>query len=1186
MAINYLNPFPDPFRQGAFGDGEVPRLQPQETEDLLANIGDGLIGGLGYLGGLLEKPSRAIRGVLDVLTGGPTSSIREAAAFLPFSDSLGITRHDDRVSGEKLLRNVGLISEPETRGFDESDAAGIAAEILLDPLSYLGVGTLTKGGKALEKGGGKVRVGYQNRALGADYAKSEIDRLIGTGNVTERDLVTKADNVIPAGVQGVNPRFSFDEVPVGAEGILNYTNPAAVFPKDAAEAIEAIRTGRGTPAPGRYTTLEGFDPADKTPLLKVLEATDQSAKERLVRLAKRETGNATPLGNTLTFGKLPLGLDRALGIEPFRIDSPFLNQLFDRAIGGIQASGLGTAFSRLFDSRVGNASTRQIQEVQRDVGAPAREAYRSNVLGESYDLRHKLLGGDAPLVTPLNEKEAMRFLYQAGELGDTFTVGTQVRYGAPRTLGEYESQLATRPSTAPQYPNRLEEMRASGELADMARPGVFDGLRDAAEDMNRFLTTLRQGEEQVGLKSADLLDEFAEYLPRYKNRLPRKEGEGAFAYAARALQDSLKTTHESQIGRKEFLKNIPGGKAQIDDWVGNVGLRQASQSQRIGFFLTELTGQPATQSQAVFNQAKALAEWVPTLGEYGVRAPLFSTDLISAVEKRGLLGASASGGADASLEAIRRFAQPAEDLVAAGTPGIKVSDILSGPGFGDNARELLRRDLRLNDAKELSGLALPADVAADLVRVQKAWTSPEEVRGILKLWDDGLQLFKGMVTYPFLAFHTRNALSGTYNMWRDGALSWQAMKDAKNILTADGKLDIGGRLFTREEFIRELVSNRVALLPHTKQFGDLAEKGESVLRGLPGKLSGEGLIENAANSVGKQWADKPKRWFGNEATDPDLFFVVRQGKAAGSFVEDWIRTSHYIAKRRQGFAPAEAAAAVRKYQYDYSSFTQAERNVFKRLIPWWSFSRNNLPPLLEELATNPARLNASIKAATSRPDGQFVPGYISEGPAIPVPGAPAGSDRYLASLGLPFEDELVRMLGNLSQGKLTRATQQGIGTLAPLLKLPLENAFGIQAHSGRRLEDLKATPAAELLSAATPLSQNAANQLIGTTPLARFGTVTGQVLDERKDPLAKGVNLLTGAWVTDVDANKVRSVEVRDRLEQLLRGNDSVMNWEKYYVKPENLPNLTPEQLQNYLLYRELETQAREAAAKRKAGVQ
>lgn len=1490
-----FDPFADPFSMYNPGIGEtVPKLKPEVAEDWLDKIGDDLIGGLGYIGQILDKPGRAVRGILDTVTGGGPASLRETLAILPFSDSIGLTREDDRVSGEKLLRNVGLISAPDNNEFDENDAAGIAAEILFDPLSYLGIGTLTKGGKALQKAGGKVNVGFKARAAGADFAQSDINKLLGkfdqstgiadlmtAGDVTARDFVTKADNVIPEGVQGLKPRFRIGEESLVPDQTLQYLSDNFLndIPRNAVDAIEAIRSGNKV-LPGRYTSLDGF--IGGLPSYKVLEAGPDSATQKLVRATKEATDDATRLGSTITLGKAPLGIDRLLGLEPFRIESGVLDRGIDALSAGIQGSRLGAGFSRLFDSRVGNARTPEVQAVQRDVGASAREGYRAEALTQSMDLRQKALDGFAPLIDSGNEAEAMRMLRQVAEDIDPITAGSGVKYGAARSLAEEEAQLASRPATNPLYPNRLDEMKATGEIAGMRNS--FLGREALGQDMAGLMKTIRDAEAATGVKSTELMDQFAEYLPRRKNPLPRKDGESAFSYMDRVLKDAIRTTHEGQLQRSKLLTDIPGGTEQINDWVkAGESLRAMPTKDRVAYFVNELTGSPVTTNADVLDKAKGLADAVTEWKGYE-KVGLFDSDIMSSIERRLLGGAAAKGGMDATLETVRRFAMTEAEAQAKGMPFTRVSDFVSQEGFSREAAELARRDLRLNSQLGLKGMVLPQDIAADLAKVQKAWTNPEEVQGIVKLWDSALQMFKGAVTYPFPAFHVRNVGSGIYNMWRDNAASSSAMRDAYKVLTSNA--DLPG--MSRQQLVKEAVANRVAFLPHTKQFGDLGAEGGSLIQGLPGKLAGEGIGENLMAGAK---ANAPQSW-------KDVGFIVREGKAAGSFVEDWIRLSHYLAKRQQGFEPAAAASAVRKYQYDYSQFTQAERNVFKRLIPWWcvptdheiltkngwrfsheltvgqevmsyhqkfgtmmwvpledvqefdfdgelmeinhkrghflftddhrwpvetvqnkvgkyfypsrkvvkrgyelvdgdsiprcgrftsdssimtarmaallgwvvtdgtfrwkgkhcemviyqsdkkfwreimeltklparegidtrmdepvrvypvaiedvkeitkvfyskddlprivcqlgpaaaeamyqamvqaegsyagpnrdtvyfsqkaernkpvleafqilclmtcrsaavkdagcyvttnkfmkfqkrttgrkrykgkiwcpvtkfgtwvmrheghtiitgnTFSRNNLPPILEDLATQPAKLAGSIRGATARPDDQFVPQYISEGPAIPIPGGGPGTERYIASLGLPFEDEMIRTLGNVLQGKTTRAVQQQIGTLAPPVKYPIEQAFGIQAHTGRRLDDLKPTPAAELLSAIAPLSPQAANQVIGLTPLARFGSVSNQVLDERKDWLDKLVNLGTGAWITDVDATKARNVEVRDMLENMLRQNKGVTNFDKFYVKPENLGKLNQQELQAYLLYRTLEDKAKEQAAKRKAQV-
>lgn len=88
-----------------------------------------LLDALGYIGDSLDKPGRAVRGLL---AGRPD----EAAAILPFSDSMGLTDPSRRTSGRDILSQLGADPGEGLGG----DAAGMGIEMALDPLTYLGAG--------------------------------------------------------------------------------------------------------------------------------------------------------------------------------------------------------------------------------------------------------------------------------------------------------------------------------------------------------------------------------------------------------------------------------------------------------------------------------------------------------------------------------------------------------------------------------------------------------------------------------------------------------------------------------------------------------------------------------------------------------------------------------------------------------------------------------------------------------------------------------------------------------------------------------------------------------------------------------------------------------------------------------------------------------------------------------------
>lgn len=125
---------------------QQPFLPQEQEDDLLASLGGRAMSGLQYIGQTLDKPGRAVRGLLS---GDPSSLLN----LLPFSDTLGITDPAKGVTGRDLLDQFGLL--------DKSDegvlpfAAGLGVDIATDPLTYLsfGGGALTKAGRVAEKAG-------------------------------------------------------------------------------------------------------------------------------------------------------------------------------------------------------------------------------------------------------------------------------------------------------------------------------------------------------------------------------------------------------------------------------------------------------------------------------------------------------------------------------------------------------------------------------------------------------------------------------------------------------------------------------------------------------------------------------------------------------------------------------------------------------------------------------------------------------------------------------------------------------------------------------------------------------------------------------------------------------------------------------------------------------------------------
>lgn len=177
-----------------------------------------ILDALDYLGSAVDKPGRAVRGVLS-------GNLNEGLAALPFSDTLGLTDPTQAVSGSQLLRQAGL-----STGDSLADSAlGFGAELALDPTTYLGGAIGRIGGKALGRG-----MEAAARMRGPGYATTADDLLKMVSEGGGRPPVSQwiADYA--------NPK-AFAEVPPGSR-FIGAGREAAAFGTPAGDVVRLSMT--------------------------------------------------------------------------------------------------------------------------------------------------------------------------------------------------------------------------------------------------------------------------------------------------------------------------------------------------------------------------------------------------------------------------------------------------------------------------------------------------------------------------------------------------------------------------------------------------------------------------------------------------------------------------------------------------------------------------------------------------------------------------------------------------------------------------------------------------------------------------------------------------------------------------------------------------------------------------------
>ena len=201
--------------------------------------------------------------------------------------------------------------------------------------------------------------------------------------------------------------------------------------------------------------------------------------------------------------------------------------------------------------------------------------------------------------------------------------------------------------------------------------------------------------------------------------------------------------------------------------------------------------------------------------------------------------------------------------------------------------------------------------------------------------------------------------------------------------------------------------------------------------------------------------------------------------------DTFTRLAGMLYQLRQGKSFDEAAVQVKKFYFDYFELTSFERNVMKRIIPFYTWMRKNIPLQLEMMIKNPrelARISDTMNAAAGEPiSWSEQPEYIQEAGAFPL-----GNLNHYLSPNLPYSD-LSRGIPNLETAK------NWLSAVNPIIRAPIELATNTQWFNGRPIENYggeqRDLPLAGLLRALgieTPsVSKRGAGYLADQIPLLR-----------------------------------------------------------------------------------------------------
>ena len=398
-------------------------------------------------------------------------------------------------------------------------------------------------------------------------------------------------------------------------------------------------------------------------------------------------------------------------------------------------------------------------------------------------------------------------------------------------------------------------------------------------------------------------------------------------------------------------------------------------------------------------------------------------------------------------------------------------------------------------------------------------------------------------------------------------------------------------------------------------------------------LSGRKPVSSARSAYSelgnlKNWAAQPGKFLemanpftmakavaSDELTNPMLRWSAKLGDTTDSIN----RLSGYIALLGQGLNPSAAASKIKFAQIDYGSLTRVEREWFRRVIPFWAYTSRISKYVTSKLVEDPGgrlfqfgiRYPERLAQSNDQENG-YVPASIKQKyglslePMRSIPGlggmvdaiAPAkeGVSAWLSDIDFPGIDQLnqiklaTNLDGRVAPGQSSWKTFQSFagGSLHPLLKTGVEALTGQDLYTQRPKATSETTLQAIGRRTGMVDRYGAADNFLGSidpavqlVPFApRALQLARRAVDSERVPVdsarfaQNAFNMFTGTKIQNV-SDDVRRYDALQKINDIIGDHPNVRRYEQSYIPEEALPFTDPEVVQLYALQRQLQREQR-----------
>jgi len=453
----------------------------------------------------------------------------------------------------------------------------------------------------------------------------------------------------------------------------------------------------------------------------------------------------------------------------------------------------------------------------------------------------------------------------------------------------------------------------------------------------------------------------------------------------------------------------------------------------------------------------------------------------------------------------KEWSKDATRIMTKTAKGVNVSKYIADPGWET-----------LPGLPLMHGKQVPKEIAEAVKRVAGFGEYSTTEKFLRNYWDPITDLWKVWVIAPWPRYHTRNAFSNVWMNWVDGVSDPLNYEIARQIQTGAAGT-VSGR-FGKEYTFKQL------------------------------------------RALGKVLGVEGRGWYG--ADIPDILrtakarnfwslsresAIIQTGMKVGTTIENNARYANFIDKIRKGWSPGEAAKATKAALYDYTQVSQFERKVMKRLMPFYTWTRKNIPRQIENLALAPEKMQMTMLAARGLeskevpPEEVYLADWIKENYPIRIKGKDGQTYYFLLGGWLPAADlnQIFRPLGTISgmgHPVLKEVIQQSIGPAGYdfYFKRPIESYPG---EREKYLAIMMRKRASHTI-ASLPVVGRAAGELQRLDP---FGLMKGRPVKEEKkqkvSAAAKFAHFFLGrTYPSDPKAKVFTALELKSEISEIKKG--------------------------------------------------